>query len=333
MTIRTSKLGRTDLVVSRLGLGTVELGYVYGIGPRSLPTEAEAERVIREAIELGITFIDTAHFYGVAEERIGKSGVAKLPNVVVATKCGHILDRGEAFTSDEFEEQVRKEVDESRRKLNLDQLPLVLYHGGSAEQVRSGLLVEVMQKLKDESKVQFSGISTRGEEAAMAAIESGFFDVLQLGYSILDQRMAPRVLPLAKEKNIGVVNRSVLMKGALTPARRHLPEELAPLKNRADEAEAVARELGMDLPELAIRFAFSNDAVSVVLSGSNRFDHIQQAIKAAEAGPLPDGVLQKLHRLAIDDPKQVDPKEWPKDSVSDAKDGVKVHAVAPGTFK
>lgn len=323
-------LGRTGLAVSQIGLGTVEMGYVYGIGPRTLPTDAEAGRLLRAAIELGITFVDSAEFYGVAEERIGKSGIAKLPGVVIATKCGHLLDRGEAFTPEEFVRQVRGEVEESLQKLKLDVLPLVLYHGGSAEQIRSGLLIEVMQQMQEEGKVRFSGISTRGKEAALAAIETGFFDVLQLGHSILDQRLVRTVLPLARARNIGIVNRSVLLKGALTDARRYLSDALMPLKRNADRAEEIARSLGIDLPTLALRFALSNEAISVVLIGTNKVEHLERARDAARVGPLSSEVLAELKTLAIDDRNQVDPKWWPPEVVSDTKEGVKVYGIAPG---
>ena len=71
------KLGRTTLSVSALGLGTTEIGYVYGIGNRSLPTDQEAIDLLHHAVDLGITFIDTGHFYGEAERRIGESGVTQ----------------------------------------------------------------------------------------------------------------------------------------------------------------------------------------------------------------------------------------------------------------
>ncbi|TSC78307.1 MAG: aldo/keto reductase [Parcubacteria group bacterium Gr01-1014_33] len=212
------KLGRTNFLVSRIGLGTVELGYTYGIGPRTMPDETDAIKLLREAVEMGVTFFDTAHFYGSAEERIGKSGIAKMEGVIVATKCGHVLDKALAITKEELEKEVRKEVDESRKKLDMDTLPLVMFHGGSKKQIEEGGLIEIMQQLKDEKKVAYSGITTRGEEAPMAAIQSNFFDALQVPYSILDQRMSKAVLAEAEKKNIGIVARSVLLKGALTPA-------------------------------------------------------------------------------------------------------------------
>ncbi len=318
-------LGRTGLEVSMIGLGTTEIGYIYGIGPRDLPEEAEVIDFLHRTVALGVTFIDTGHFYGAAEDRIGKSGIAKLPGVIVSTKCGHILDRGEAVSDDELARMLREEVEESLRKLKLDVIPLVQIHGGTAERIRDGSIIRAMQKLKDEEKVQYVGISTRGEEAPLAAIESGFFDTLQLAHSILDQRMVARVLHEAQKQNIGIINRSVLLKGALTPAAQYLAPELKELKQNSDAALHIAQELGITLPELAIRFALSNDAIHVVLVGSNKIKNIESAVHAATDGRLPEEVLEKLRALAVSDVQQIDPKNWPGSMVADTKDGKKVH--------
>ena len=318
-------LGKTGLMVSPIGLGTTEIGYIYGIGPRNLPAENEVIELLRRAVDLGITFIDTGHFYGVAEERIGKSGIAKLEGVIVSTKCGHALDRGEEITAKELSKQFREEVEESLRKLKLDSLPLVQVHGGSAEQIASGIISNAMSKLKDQGKLRHFGISTRGEEAPIAAIKNGSFETLQLAHSILDQRMTKKVFGIAKKENVGIINRSVLLKGALTRARSYLAPSLKPLKNNAEKAEKIAKEIGTDLPSLAIRFAISNKNIDTVLVGSNKIKNIEAAVKAADDGPLPGDVLAALKKLAIADPLQVDPKNWPIDYVTDTKDGKKVH--------
>ena len=84
-------LGGTGLEISKIGLGTVEIGLPYGIGVKDLPTDKEAETILKSAVEMGVTYIDTARGYGVAEERIGKSEIAAMPGVVIGTKCGQFL--------------------------------------------------------------------------------------------------------------------------------------------------------------------------------------------------------------------------------------------------
>lgn len=307
-----SQLGKTELEVSTIGLGTVELGLEYGIGPKSLPTEQEAITVLKTAIELGVTYIDTARGYGLAEERIGKSGIAKQDDIVIGTKCAQFLEKGEEVTGEELIKRIRQEVEESLRLLQVDSLQLVQLHGGSKEQIERGELIEIMQTLKDEGKIQHVGIATRGEDAPLAAIASKFFETIQTAYSILDQRMASQVLPQAQEHNVGIINRSVLLKGALTPKREHLPEELHELKTNADKAADTAEQAGMSLPTLAIRFVLSNPAISTALIGTTKAKNIEQSLQAAQQGPLPEDILSELYTLGITTPSQIDPSLWPK---------------------
>ncbi|OGY30941.1 MAG: hypothetical protein A3C02_01080 [Candidatus Andersenbacteria bacterium RIFCSPHIGHO2_02_FULL_45_11] len=297
---------------SRIGLGTVEIGLPYGIGATTLPSNQEAEHILKSAVEMGVTYIDTARGYGVAEERIGKSGIGMQDNVIVGTKCGQFLQQEPDLHGKELEMRIREDIDTSRKKLQQESLQLVQFHNEREDYTDFSEIIEIIQKLKDEQKVQHVGVSTRGEEAALAAIETGFFETIQIAYSILDQRMAARVLPGAQEKGIAVLNRSVLLKGALSPGRVHLHANLTPLKEAADKAEKIATTLGISLPELAIRFAASNPAISTVLIGTIKPEHLESAIRAAEREPLPQEVIAQCEKLGFTDPLQVDPAKWPK---------------------
>lgn len=321
--IHQRTLGRTGLLVSNVGLGTAALGYVYGIGPRSLLSDKEAIRFIKEAVDTGINFIDTAKAYDLAEGRVGKSGVAHKPGVVVSTKCGHVLDRGESITSRELVAGLRSEVETSLSILGLDRIDLVQVHGGTPERIRDGSIIEAMNTLKKEGKILWVGIATRGVETPLAAIESGFFDVLQLAYSIIDQRMVP-VLREASKHNVGVIARSVFLKGVLTNRSKYISPSLPQLMGLSDKAREIARQSDMSLSEIALRFALSNSAVGTALVGTTRLDHLQAAISAAAAGTLPNKVLADLRELALDDVSQVDPRFWPGDMVADTQKGRKI---------
>ena len=306
-------LGRTGLRVSRLGLGTAEIGFAYGIGSRTLPSEEDAIRLLRAAVDIGVTYFDTAYFYGLAEERIGKSGIAKLPEVIVATKCGQFLEKGEDPRGQELEQKLREQVETSLRNLKIDSVSILMLHGGSEEQIKRGELTELLKKFQREGKARFLGISTRGEEAPLAAIESGAFDVIQVAYSILDQRMSKNVLPTAFANNIGVVGRSVLLKGALAGLADSLPQGLDLLRKNSEAARILAdNELNCDLPTLALRFVFSEPVLSAVLIGTNKIENLQRSASVAGRNPISADVIAILRTLAIDDPNQVDPAKWPK---------------------
>ncbi|MBI4021962.1 MAG: aldo/keto reductase, partial [Candidatus Andersenbacteria bacterium] len=128
MSIQSTSLGQTGLTVSRLGLGTVEIGLPYGIGATALPSDKEAERILKTALELGITYFDTARGYGVAEERLGKFGISKKKGVVIGTKCGQFLKQEPNLAGSALDNRIRADIDLSRRALRHDSLPLVLLH-------------------------------------------------------------------------------------------------------------------------------------------------------------------------------------------------------------
>jgi len=311
MDIPVCQLGTTNLSVSRIGLGTVEIGLPYGIGVSTLPTDKEADRILKTAVDLGITYIDTARGYGVAEERIGRSKIGRLPQVVIGTKCAQFLEKGADPRGHELETMIRREIEESLRCLQQDSIQLLQLHGGSAEQIERGELIDILRRLIEEGKVQHVGIATRGEESPLAAIKSGFFSTIQTAYSILDQRMAVSVLPHARSNNIGIINRSVLLKGALTPAVWQLPPALDPLKENSAQAAVIAEKISTDLPSLAIRFAASNPTISTILIGTVETQHLRSALSAIKQGQLSPAILRQLAELAITDPALIDPALWP----------------------
>jgi len=315
-------LGKTGLVVSELGLGTTVIGYKYGIIDRPIPSEQEAIALLKHAVELGINFIDTASLYGVAEERIGKSGILKNEKIILATKCGSILEKNENLPPQELLKLINEEVDSSLRKLKIDSIPLLQLHVVTKKILDDGGVPELLFNFKKSGKARFIGACVRYEENAKAAIESGIFDTVQLAYSILDQRMSPKLLDMAKEKDLGIIARSVLLKGIMTDkfetsafgplGSKASKSESERLINTFHEIEKIARELGTDTVSLALRFAISNKNIGTALIGTGSQSHLEKAVKAAEAGALPDHIILDLESLAIQDENLIDPQNWPK---------------------
>lgn len=309
-TMEQRKLGWTGFPVSVLGLGTVELGMNYGIGAEAPPPKDEVIALLNYAVEKGITYIDTARLYGVAEELIGESGIGAKPGVVIGTKCGDFYDKGEDPRGEELTRRLTEEVDASLRALRRQTIDVLQVHGATAEIIERGELVAALKGLKQQGKVRYFGAATRGEEAPLAAIGSKFFQAVQVAVSILDQRMRDRVLADAFAEGYGVIARSVFLKGVLTPRRDFLPKELDALRARADAIEEYVAQQGLALREAAIRFVLSLPEVSTLLVGTTRKEHIDEAIAHIEKGVLPAPIMGELGAFRLDDEKLVDPKFW-----------------------
>lgn len=308
--METRKLGWTGYRVSVIGLGTVELGMQYGLGAEAPPSRAEAIALLQHAVEKGITYIDTARSYGVAEEIIGESGIGTQPGVIIGTKCGAFYEQGEDPRGEDLRRRLAGEVDESLRALQRETLDLLQIHGPSAEVITRGELSGVLDGLTKQGKIRYFGVAARGETAPLAAVKSGAFQTIQVAVSILDQRMRDRVLPEAFAAGLGVIARSVFLKGTLTTRRQFLPKHLERLRERADAIADFVTPRGLTIEEAAVRFVLSVPEVTTLLVGTTSKDHLEAALDHAARGALPAPIMAELSAFRVDDEQLVDPKQW-----------------------
>ena len=305
------RLGRTDLQVSEISLGTVELGMDYGIpgqGDHLQPSEADAARTLNCALDLGINLIDTAQAYGESEVIIGRALKSRRSEYILATKISSVSWEG--YTGTELREQVAASITESLRMLQTDTIDLLYIHNATPELIQCGEIVETMQRAQDAGYARFIGTTTYGEAAPLAVLEDGRFDCIQLAYNLLDRQFEERVLPLAKENDVGVVIRSVLLKGALTYRYAHLPEELRELRIVVDEVNSLCRAQSSSLPELAYRFVLAHPAVSTALVGTGRVHELQEIVSFAGCDALQPELLHDIREVVVS-PDQLNPGTWP----------------------
>jgi aryl-alcohol dehydrogenase-like predicted oxidoreductase len=306
--LRYRKLGRTDLAVSAISLGTVSLGLDYGIsapGQSGRPDELSAVRLLRYAAERGINFLDTAPAYGDSERFIGRA-LGSNPRIVVATKL-HPPPEGMSQR-----DGVDRSIEISRRALGRDTLDIVQMYNATAESIAAGGITDALLEARHRGAIRFIGASLYGEENALAAIESGHFDMLQIPFNVLDQRMAAKVLPAADAAGVGVIVRSALLKGALTEKAQWLPGPLERLLTAAERARDLLADGSWDgLAKAALRFCLSFPAVSSVLTGAKNIAEVDAALEAEAEGALSDRLLADAAQLALDEERLVNPFYWP----------------------
>ena len=305
------RLGRTNLQVSEISLGTVELGMDYGIpvqGEQRRPSEADAARTLNCALDLGINLIDTAQAYEESEAIIGRALKSRRNEYILATKISSLSWEG--YTSKELQEQVEASITESLRALQTDIIDLLYIHNATPELIQHGEIVEIMQRAQEAGYARFIGTTTYGEAAPLAVLEDGRFDCIQVAYNLLDRQFEERVLPLAKANDIGVVIRSVLLKGALTYRYAHLPEELRELRETVNKVNSLCSAQNSSLPELAYRFVLAHPAASTALVGTGRVHELEEIVSLAARDPLPLELLSDIREISVS-PDQLNPGTWP----------------------
>ena len=305
------RLGRTDLQISEISLGTVELGMDYGIpvqGEQQQPSEGDAARLLNCALDLGINLIDTARAYGESEAIIGRALKSRRNEYNLATKISSL--NWEGYSGKKLRGQVEGAITESLRTLQTDIIDLLYIHNATPELIQRGEIAEIMQHAQQVGYARFIGATTYGEAAPLAVLKDGRFDCVQVAYNLLDRQLEKQLLPLAKEKRVGVVIRSVLLKGALTYRYAHLPEELRELRTAVDEVNSLCSAQDSSLPELAYRFVLAHSAVSTALVGTGRVHELQETVSFAGGGALPLELTNDIREI-VANPDQLNPGNWP----------------------
>ncbi len=213
--------------------------------------------------------------------------------------------------SPEQPHRVHQAVDESLAALRTDRIDVMLIHCGADALPDSETAAELV-RLREAGKLRFLGSSVYGEQAAMAAINADWCDCIEIAYSVLDRRPEKSVFALATDRKIGVVARSVLLKGALTSRICALPPEFGPLVQGVNGIIQSAGILIGQLPELAYRYVLMNQPPHSALVGSARTDELRACVEYAGKGPLPEEIAARIRALTIPESKWLNPGLWPQ---------------------
>ena len=218
------KLGNGNLEVSAIGLGCMGMSQSYGTPEER--DERESIATIHRAIELGVTFFDTAEAYGPFsnEELLGRALTGKRDRVVLATKFGFKFDDNGAIAGmDSRPEHIREAVEGSLRRLKTDHIDLLYQHRVDPA-VPIEDVVGTMAELIREGEVRFLGLSEAGERTIRRAHAVHPISALQSEYSLWERNLEARIIPLLRELRIGLVPFAPLGRGFLTGAVKRAEE-------------------------------------------------------------------------------------------------------------
>ena len=210
--LKKRRLGREGLEVSELGLGCMGMSQSYGAAD-----ERESIATIHRAVELGVTFFDTAEVYGPFknEKLLGRALKVRRRDVIVATKFGFRIVDGKPSGLNSRPEHIRRAVEGSLRRLGTDYIDLLYQHRVDPE-VPIEDVVGVMSKLVREGKVRFLGLSEAGESTIRRAHAVHPISAVQSEYSLWERNLEPRIIPFLREIGIGLVPFSPLGRGFLS---------------------------------------------------------------------------------------------------------------------
>ncbi|HSR30056.1 MAG TPA: aldo/keto reductase [Anaerolineae bacterium] len=308
-------LGKAGFQVSEIGYGAWGIGADWWKGC----SDEECLDALDLAIDLGVTFIDTAMGYGDghSERLIGKVLRERQEPVRIATKIRPMNFNFAPKPGDSFEEAYTKEwiiecTEQSLANLGQEQLDMQMLHVWLDEWADREEWKEAISRLKEQGKVRAFGLSLvfplETAHLPRQAIASGVVDFCQVVYNIYQQEPQDELFPLALRENIGIIARCPLDEGALTG--KITPETTFPEDDWRNDYFRGERKLEVNkraqalqwlihgdvetLAEAALRFCLSQPAVSTVIAGMRRPDHVLANVRASDKGALPAEDLKRL---------------------------------------
>jgi aryl-alcohol dehydrogenase-like predicted oxidoreductase len=282
--LETSRLGQSELEITRIGIGTAPIGSMPGWriywGPQD---ESEAIRTIEAALDLGVNWIDTAPFYGwgQAERIVGKALQSRRDKVYIFTKCGTLQNEQGGEREDLSPASIRHEIETSLRNLKTDYIDLYQFHDPDPNTPIEESWA-AMQTLIKEGKVRYGGLSNHTVELMERAMSVAPITSNQHQYNLLNREIEHDVLPFSQQHTIGVLCWSPLASGFLADGfnlnnldpddfRRGRAYAQEPTFSRLKELRDVLQQIAQDhnktMAQLAIAWVLRQPAVTGAING------------------------------------------------------------------
>jgi aryl-alcohol dehydrogenase-like predicted oxidoreductase len=324
------KLGKTGFEISEISLGTWQVGGKWG----SKFDHSLADSVIREAIDRGVNFIDTADVYsdGESEKAVGKAVRESGVKIRVATKCGRQINPhvNKGYTP----AVLRRYVEDSLRRMGTDCLDLIQLHCPPTEVYYRPEIFGEFERMKEEGKILNLGVSVEKVEEAIKAIEFDNVTSVQIIYNIFRQRPHEQFFAMAGAKNVGLIIRvplaSGLLSGKFTTDTRFAPGDHrffnrnGMMFDRGETFSGVPYETGLkavsrlrelfdpkiSFAHVALRWILMREEVSCIIPGASSPDQVRTNTGAAALPPLTDDQVRAISRIYEDDIKPLVHQLW-----------------------
>jgi aryl-alcohol dehydrogenase-like predicted oxidoreductase len=272
--------GSTGLTVSRLGLGCGGLG-------DTRVSDADAERLVLGAVDLGVTFFDAARSYGLAEERLGRILGSRRDAVVLSTKGGY----GVEGVADWTPEVITRGIDAACARLRTDCVDVFHLHSCPVDVLLRDGLLDALGRARDAGKIRVAAYS--GDNDGLAwAVGSPVFTAVQCSVNVFDQHALQDSVPRAAARGMGVVAKRPLGNAPWRFAERPVGQDA---EGSWERMRVLALDRGgMEWDELAVRFAAFAPGVACAVVGTTNLGHLRDAAAHVAKGALVEEVKARI---------------------------------------
>ncbi|MTI39557.1 aldo/keto reductase [Fulvivirga lutimaris] len=311
------RLGKTNLNISEISLGTWQVGGKWGSGF----DDKNADKIINTAINNGVNFIDTADVYeaGLSEKAVGRVVSSRPEKVHVATKCGRQIS---PHINAGYQPKVLQQfVEDSLKRTGLEVLDLIQLHCPPTEVYYRPEIFELFDKLKEQGKILNLGVSVEKVEEALKAIEFDNVATVQIIFNVFRQRPSELFFKEAARRDIGIIARVPLASGLLTglyDPKTTFDKDDHRQFNRQGEAfdkgetfSGIDYELGLraveemkavfpnvnNLAPMALQWILQFNEVSCIIPGASKVEHVESNLSVYNLPPLADEKFTRMNEI------------------------------------
>lgn len=303
------------LQVSPITLGTVQLGFRYGIANQvGQPEIGDSKGILAKALACGVNTWDTARHYGTAEEVIGdfltSADTASMPLVVTKFKWdGNVFgDKKEAL------QQARQLVTMSLKQLGIARLPIVLFHQDKDQPIREvlRLLPDVLHALQADGLITHGGISLYFAKDAKHLVDEPLIQAIQVPLNVLDQRLiTDGVLHDFYGERKTVFIRSVFLQGLFFMEEQQLPATLNGIIPYLRQLHGLVKEADMSMAQFAFSYVRDTVGVTSVIFGAETAQQVEQNASLLNGAAIPETIRAKVSTLFRNLPEHlITPGYW-----------------------
>lgn len=321
----TRTLGRSGIEVSALGLGCWAIGGPFWEGSEphgwGEVDDAESIRAIHAALEMGVTFFDTANVYGAghSERVLAQALAGRRGQVVIATKFNALFDESTRLVtgSDSSPEGIRKACEESLRRLQTDYIDLYQFHDNGFPPEKAGPVRDTLEELVSQGRIRAYGWSTDFPASAEFFAAGGHCTAIQAQLNVLDDN--PAIVAVCQKHDLGLINRGPLAMGLLTGKYRagvrpsiddvrgeRSPEWMKYFRDGEPNAEYLkmldaVREIlvsgGRTLAQGALAWLWARSDKTLPIPGFRTVKQVQENAAAMEFGPLTQAQFDEIEKI------------------------------------
>jgi len=306
--MNTRQLGTNGPSLSEIGFGAWAIGgpWEYGWGPAN---DRESVAALHRAFDLGISWIDTAAVYGLghSEEVVGSAVAGRRQEVFIATKCSQVWDERKNVRTHAGAVSIRKELEESLRRLQTDYIDLYQIHWPDRETPVEESW-EAMARLKEEGKVRYIGVCNFGADLLERCEKIAHVQSLQPIYNMLERDIEREILPYCRSKGTGIVAYSPMQSGLLTGSFdkaklasddwriRHSEKFREPKFSRGlgvvETLRPMAAKYKKSVGQLAVAWVLMNESVTSAIVGARTARQVEENVGAAGWKIRPDDMME-----------------------------------------